>query len=83
LTLFVSQSVLPLVQFWSGRLQLGASKSTLRMQNFIVNLGHLGSSRSVDHYGVSLAFQFGRGAQTGGTTQVWRRMTQLIGAVLY
>lgn len=82
-TIFVSQSLLPLVQFWSGRVQLGASISTLHMENFIVSLGHLGSSRSVDHYGVSLAFQFGRGARTGGPTQVWRRMTQLVGAVLY
>ena len=82
-TMFVSQSLLPLVQFWSGRLQLGASESTLHMENFIVSLGHLGSSRSVNHYGVSVAFQFGRGAQTGRPTQVWRRMTQLVGAVLY
>jgi len=43
-TIIVSQSLLPLVQFWSGRVQLGASKSTLRMQNFSVSLGHLGSS---------------------------------------
>jgi hypothetical protein len=82
-TMFVSQSLLPLVQFWSGRLQLGASISTLHMENFIVSLGHLGSSHSVDHYGVRLAFQFGRGAQTRGTTQAWRRMTQLVGAILY
>ena len=82
-TMFVSQSLLPLVQFWSGRVQLGASISTLHMENFIVSLGHLGSSRSVDHYGVSLTFQFGRGARTGGPTEVWRRMTQLVGAVLY
>ena len=82
-TLFVSQSLLPLVQFWSGRLQLGASKSTLHMENFIVSLGYLGSPRSVDHYGISLAFQFGCATRTGGPTQVWRRMTQLVGGLLY
>jgi hypothetical protein len=82
-TLFVSQSLLPVVQFWSGRLQLGASESTLHMGNLIVRQGHLGSSRSMDLYGVSLAFHFGRGAQTEGPTQFWRRMTQFVGAVLY
>lgn len=82
-TMFVSQSLLPLVQFWSGRLQLGASESTLHMENFIVSLGHLSSSRPVNHYGVSLAFQFGRGARTHGPTQAWRHMTRLVGAILY
>ena len=82
-TLFVSQSLLPVIQFWSGRLQLGASESTLHMGNVIVRQGHLGSSRSVGLYGVSLALHFGREAQTGGPTQVWRDMTQLVGAVLH
>jgi hypothetical protein len=82
-TLFVSQSLLPLVQFWSGRLQLGASESTLHMENVIVRQGHLGSSRSVDLCGVTLAFHFRREAQTGGPTQVWRGMTRFVGAVLY
>jgi hypothetical protein len=82
-TLFVSQSLLPVAQFWSGRLQLGASESTLHMGNVNVREGHLGWARSVELYGVSLAFHFGQGAQTGGPTQVWRRMTQFVGAVLY
>jgi hypothetical protein len=32
-TLFGSQALLPMVQFWSGRLQLGASESTFHMGN--------------------------------------------------
>jgi hypothetical protein len=82
-TLFVSQALLPVAQFWSGRLQLGASESTLHMGNVIVEQGHLGWARSVDLYGISLVYHFGRGAQTGAPTQVWRRMTQFVGAVLY
>jgi hypothetical protein len=82
-TLFVSQTLLPLARFWSGRLQLVASESTLHMGNVFVSQGHLGWARSVDLYGVSLAFHFGQGAETGGPTQVWRRMTQFVGAVLY
>jgi hypothetical protein len=43
-TLFGSQALLPVVQFWSGRLQLGASESTLHMENVIMRQGHLVSS---------------------------------------
>lgn len=82
-TLFGSQALLPVVQFWRGRLQLGASETTFHMGNVIMRQAHLGSSSSVELYGVSLAFHFGRGAQTGGPTQVWRRMTRFVGAVLY
>jgi hypothetical protein len=82
-TQFVSQALLPVAQFWNGRLQLGASESTLHMGNVIVKQGHLDSSRSMELYGVSLAFYFGRGAQTEASTQVWRGMTRFVGAVLY
>jgi hypothetical protein len=82
-TLFGSQALLPMVQFWSGRVQLGASESTFHMGNVILRQGHLGSSGSVDLYGVSLVFHFGRGAQTGSPTQIGRRMTRFVGAVLY
>jgi hypothetical protein len=82
-TLFGSQALLPMVQFWSGRLQLGASESTFHMGNVIMRQPHLGSSGSVGLYGVSLVYHFGRGAQTGAPTQVWRRMARFVGAVLY
>jgi len=82
-TPFGSQALLPVVQFWSGRLQLGASESTFHIGNVIMRQAHLGSSSSVDLYGVSLVYHLGRGAQTQAPTQVWRRMTRFVGAVLY
>jgi hypothetical protein len=95
-SLIFTLSSLPLVQFWAGRFQLDAFQSTLRLQN--VQFGPLGNSgmqdfhrpqqsypdgpRSVHLPGLSLSFHFGRDSRTRRPTQVWRRMTRLVGAVL-
>ena len=93
-TLFLTQSSLPLVQLWGGRLRLDGFTSTLHMQN--VQLGpsaggglldfrpprqsYPGGPRSIDLYGVSLSFHFGRDAQIGRPTQIWRCLARIVGA---
>jgi hypothetical protein len=95
-TLTLTQSSLPLIQLWGGRLELGAFQSTLHLQ--ILQLGPLGyggmqdfrSPRqgfpggpgSVHSSGLSLSFHFGRDSRARRPTRVWRRMTQFVGAVL-
>jgi hypothetical protein len=95
-TLTLTQSTLPLVQVWSGRLQLAAFQSTLHSQN--AQLGPLGygdmggfrpprqsypsGPRSVQLSGLSLSFAFGRDSRTRRPTEVWRRMTRFVGTVL-
>jgi hypothetical protein len=72
-TLFLTQSLLPLVQLWGGRLRLDGFTSTLHIEN--VQLGpsagaalqdsrlsrqsYPGAPRSVDLYGISLNFHLG------------------------
>jgi len=96
-TLFSTQSSLPLVQLWSGRLRLDAFQNSLHIQ--ILQLGplshdgmldfrRLGLSypdgpRSVHFSGLSLSFHFGGGARTGGPAQAWRRLPRIVGTVLY
>jgi hypothetical protein len=93
-TLFLTQSLLPLVQLWGGRLRLDGFTSTLHMQN--VQLGpsaagglldfrpsrqiYSGGPRSVGLYGVSLSFHFGRDAQIGRPTQIWRCLARIVDA---
>jgi len=95
-TLFFTRSSLPLAQLWRGRLRLDGFTGTLNMQN--VQLGpsasgglqdfrpprqsYPGGPHSVDLYGVSLNFHFGRNARTGRPTQVWRCLSRIVGAVL-
>jgi len=95
-TLILTQSSLPLVQFWGGRLQLDAFQSTLRIQTGQLgpagNVGMRGSRlagqsypdglRSVQLSGLSLSFRFGRDARSGHPAQLRRRLTQMVGAVL-
>ncbi|MCU1239853.1 MAG: hypothetical protein JWO71_579 [Candidatus Acidoferrum typicum] len=95
-TVILSQSSLPLVQFWGGRLQLDAFQSTLRIQNGQLGLvggGGMrnsllsgqtfpGGPRSVHLAGLSLSFRFGRDARTGHPAQLWRRVTHMVDAVL-
>jgi hypothetical protein len=73
-TLILTQSSLPLVQLWDGKVQLDAFQSTLRIQNVQFGaLGYGGTShfslsqqnfpstpRSVHLSGLSLTFHFGR-----------------------
>jgi hypothetical protein len=95
-TFFFTQSNLPLVQLWSGRLQLDAFQHTLYIQN--VQVGPLGYGgmvdfrrlhqsfpgglRSIHFSGFSLNFYFGRGARTGRPAQAWRRLSRIVGTVL-
>ena len=95
-TLILTQSRLPLVQFWGGRLQLDAFQSTLHIQNgqlgptfngamrgyHLSGQNYPGRQRSVHLSGLSLSFHFRRDARTGRPTQAWRRMTRFVGAVL-
>jgi hypothetical protein len=94
-TLIFTQSNLPLVQFWGGRLQLDAFQSTLHIQNgqlALVGAGMRGSLLSAQSYpggprslrlsGLNLSFRFGRDAHTGHPAQLWRRLTHMVDAVL-
>jgi hypothetical protein len=94
-TLFIRQSILPLLQVWGGRLRIDGFTSTLNMQN--VQLGPAaggglldyrprrqncpGGPRSVDLYGVNLTFHFRQDAQLASPTQIWRTLAQIIRAV--
>ncbi len=95
-TLYFTRTTLPLLQFWSGRLRLDGVIGTLNMQN--VQLGpsaggglqdfrpprqsYPGGPRSVDLYGVSLSFHFGRAARTESPPHVWRCVSRFVTGVL-
>jgi hypothetical protein len=95
-TLFFTQSSLPLVLLWGGRLQLDAFHSTLHTQN--VQLGPSAAGglqdfrpprqsfpagpRSVDLSGFSLSFYFGGDARAGGPTPARRCLSRIIGTAL-
>ena len=95
-TLTLTQSSLPLVQLWGGRLQVGAFQSTMHSQNVQLGpsgyggmdgfrptrQGYPGGPLSVHFSGLSLSFHFGRNSRTRPAIQGWRRMTRFIGAVL-
>jgi len=92
-TVFFTQSSLPLVQLWRGRLQLDAFQSALYMHNaqfgpsgYRGTQGFLSARQSypdgASSAGLSLNFHFGRDARTGHPAQPWRRMTRFVGAVL-
>jgi hypothetical protein len=90
-TLFLTQSILPLVQLWGGRLRLDGFTSRVHMQN--VQLGpsgggglldfrpprqwYPGGPRSIGLSGISLSFHFGRDAQIGRPTQIWQRLARI------
>jgi hypothetical protein len=92
-TLFLTQSLLPLVQFWVGRLRLDGFTSRLHMQNMQLGASAAGGlrdfrlprqsypGRSVDLYGISLSFQFGRGAQMGRPIQIWQCLARIHAAL--
>jgi hypothetical protein len=95
-TVILTQSSLPLVQFWGGHLQLDAFQSTLHIQSAQLGLigaggmrdsrlsGQMypGGPRSVHLSGLSLSFRFGRDARTGHPAHLWRRVTRIVEAVL-
>lgn len=89
-TLF-TQTNLPLIQLWGGRLQLDAFQSTFHILN--MQPGPMGlvrsqgqsypsGPRSSQLSGLSLSFQFGRGARGGRPSELWRNVTRLAGNVL-
>lgn len=95
-TLIFTRSSLPLVQFWSGKVQLDAFQTTLRIQN--VQFGTLGGavpdfrlaqqdfpggSRSVHLSGLNLTFHFGRVGRTRGPMQIWNCVPRIAAALLY
>jgi hypothetical protein len=95
-TLTLTQSSLPLVRLWGGRLQLDAFQSTLHIQN--VQLGpsgyggmegfcpsrqsYPGGPLSVHFTGLSLSFHFDRDSRAKRPTQLWRRLTRIVGTAL-
>jgi len=79
-TVFFTQSSVPLAQAWSGRMQLGAFESTLRVQNLQL---FPGGPRAIHSSGISLSFHFGRDARTGHPAQAWRcHLSRIFGSVL-
>jgi len=78
-TVFFTQSSVPLAQAWSGRMQLGAFESTLRVQNLQL---FPGGPRAIHSSGISLSFHFGRDARTGHPVQAWRSLSRIFGSVL-
>jgi hypothetical protein len=95
-TVILTQSSLPLIQVWGGRLQLDAFQSTLHLQNSQFGLAGVGPVRgsllsgqsypggplSLHLSGLSLSFRFGRDALTGHPAQLRRRLTHMVDAVL-
>jgi len=94
-TLFVTRSSLPLLYLWGGRLRFDGFSSTSNTQNLQLGPSAAGGledfrplrqtssieSRSIDRYGLSLSFHFGRGAQIGRPAQVWHSLARVFDAV--
>jgi hypothetical protein len=90
-TFLYTQTSLPLVQLWGGRLQLDVFQSTFHIQNMqpgpmglVRSQGqsYPGGPRSSQISGLSLSFQFGRGARGGRPSELWRDVTRIAGNVL-
>jgi hypothetical protein len=96
-TSFYTQSNLPLVQLWSGRLELDAFQNTVHLQNVLLGplayggmpgfrsprQGYPGGPPSLHFSGLSLTFHFGRNAGTGRPTDAWRGLSRIVGNVLH
>ena len=81
-TLFLTQSMLPLLQLWGGRLRLDGFTSRQNVQLGPSELqGHPGGPRSIGFRGVSLSFHFGRDAQIGRPAQIWQSLARIHAAV--
>jgi hypothetical protein len=95
-TLFYTQSSLPLVQLWSGRLELCAFQNTVHIQNVLLGplaygvmqgfrssrRGYPGGPPSLHFSGLSLTFHFGRNVRTERSIKAWRRLSRMVGNVL-
>ena len=86
-TLILTQSLMPLVQLWGGRLRLDGFASTLHMQSVqfgpsaagglrLPQQNYVAGPRSMDLYGVSLSFHFGRDAKVGRPAPIWQWLAQ-------
>jgi hypothetical protein len=94
-TLFLTQSSLPLVQLWGGRLRLDGFTSRLHMQNVQLGpsaagglmdfrpqrQGYPSVTRSVVLYGVSLSLHLERDAQIACPARIWRYLARIAGHV--
>ena len=93
-TLFLTQSTLPLLQLWGGRLRLDGFTSKLHMRNvqlgpsaagglldFRPQRGYPGGPPSIGLCGVSLSFHFGRDAQLERPAQIWQRLARIHASV--
>ena len=95
-TVILTQSSLPLVQFWGGRLELDAFQTTLHLESGQLGLigtggmrnsllsgrSYPGGPRSVHLSGLSLNIRFGREARSGHPARLWRRLTRMMDAAL-
>ena len=91
-TLFLTQSSVPLLDLWGGRLRLDAFTSRLHMQNAQLGpsaagglrdfrpprVGYASGPRSVGLSGISLSFHFGRDAQIGRPDPIWRCLARIV-----
>jgi hypothetical protein len=91
-TLLLTQATLPVLQLWSGRVQLDAFQSTLHLQN--AELGpsigaglpdlrpsrqnYFGAPRSVHLSGLSLSLHFGRNTPEKRPVPLWRAWRELL-----
>jgi hypothetical protein len=94
--LLFTQVNLPLVQLWSGRLQLDAFQRTFRIQDVQLGLpgysntqdfpsarqSYYGGPNSVRFSGLSLSFHFGGDARAAHPAVGLRRLTRVVGNVL-
>ena len=92
----LTQSSLPLVRFWGGRLQLDAFYSKPHFQDVqlypsgyggirgfrLPGQSYPGGPRSLGLSGFSLSFHFNRDAQAGHPAQLVRRMTRIVDSLL-
>jgi hypothetical protein len=95
-TLILTQSSLPLVRLWGGRLQLDAFQSTPHLQNVqfgafgyggmrgsrLLGQSYPGAPRSLRLSGLTLTLHFGRDDRAAHPVQLWRRLTGVLTAVL-
>lgn len=85
-TVFVSQSRVPLVHFWGGRLQIAGISSTVNMENVLLGPAAQGALQSlrftqqarfsaahaIDLYGVSVGFRWTPSDEVAGRAPIWR-----------
>ena len=90
-TVFVSQSRVPLVRLWGGRLQISGFTSTVKMEDVMLGPAaetavqslHLtqqarfSAARSIDLYGVSVGLRSKPSTETSGRAPIWRLLASV------